>query len=117
MALRAEGNQVMLFGNGCYSNANNSVTLGRYNINKQQASFVCGEGLDTSNGSAGVATVGRYSDVVATTAFAVGVGTSEVARKNCFEVTKTGEIILPSPNGTKYAISVADDGTLSVAAI
>ena len=117
MALRAEGNQVFLFGNGCYSSANNSVTVGRMNINKQQSSLVAGEGNDTSNGSKGVAVMGMYADVSTTTALAVGNGTSDTARSNAFEVTKTGEVILKSPNGTKYKLTVADDGTLSTTAL
>ena len=122
MHLCAEGNQVMLFGNTCYSNANNSVVMGRSNINTQQVGVLLGEGHDSSNGSQGVAAVGRYSDISSDTAFAVGIGTSDTARKNAFEVKNDGTIIgsslvLKSPNGTLYKITVADDGTLSTSAV
>lgn len=116
MHLRAEGNQVMVFGNACYSNANNSAALGRNNINKKQAAFLLGEGHDSSNGSNGVAAVGLWSDITANTAFAVGVGTSDTVRKNAFEVTKKGEIIVPSSTSgstKKFKITVDDSGTIS----
>lgn len=116
MALRAEGNQVFLFGNGCYSNANNSVTVGRMNINKQQSSLVAGEGNDTSNGTKGVGVIGLYADVSSDTLFAVGNGTSDTARSNAFEVLADG-VVLKSPNGTRYKVSVADDGTLTTTAL
>lgn len=116
MHLTGDGNQVMVFGNSCYSNANNSGALGRTNINKKQAAFLLGEGHDSSNGANGVAAVGLWSDITANTAFAVGVGTSDTVRKNAFEVSKTGELIVPSSTSgstKKFKIIVDDSGAVS----
>ena len=116
MHLTGDGNQVMVFGNGCYSNANNSGALGRYNINKKQGAFLLGEGHNSSNGSNGVSAVGLWSDITTNTAFAVGVGTSDTVRKNAFEVTSDGGIIVPSSTSgstKKFKITVDDSGTIS----
>ena len=116
MHLTSNGNQVMVFGNGCFSNANNSGALGRNNINKKQSAFLLGEGHDSSNGANGVTAVGLWSDITSNTAFAVGVGTSDTVRKNAIEVSKNGEIIVPSSTSgstKKFKITVDDTGTIS----
>lgn len=117
MNLRAEGNQVMLFGNGCYSNANNSVCLGHSHINNgKQFAALLGQGHDTTNGRNGVGAVGMWSVIGANTMFVVGNGTGDITRSNAFEVTQDGGIIVPSSTSgstKKFKITVNDSGTIS----
>lgn len=109
--------QTIQVGNGIYSSANNSAQFGRQHINKQTDSLLAGFGHDNSNGSQGSSAMGLWSSIDSSTAFAVGNGTSVTARSNAFEVTKDGGIVLKSPNGTRYKITVANDGTISSAAV
>ena len=117
MQLRAEGNQVMLFGNGCYSNANNSVCLGHSHINNgKQFAALLGQGHDTTNGRNGVGAVGMWSVISADTMFVVGNGTGDLARSNALEVTSDGGIIVPSSTSgstKKFKLTVDDTGTIS----
>ena len=117
----AGGNQCIAFGNGSVSIGNNSVAFGHTNLINKQFCFAAGQGHDFTNGSNGASAVGIASEISSDTAFAVGNGTfnanGNIIRSNALEVTKDGAIILKSPNGTKYKISVADDGTLSTTAI
>lgn len=117
MQLRAEGNQVMLFGNGCYSNANNSVCLGHSHINNgKQFAALLGQGHDTTNGRNGVGAVGMWSVISSDTMFVVGKGTDDLNRSNAFEVTQDGGIIVPSSTSgstKKFKITVDDTGTLT----
>lgn len=117
MQLRAEGNQVMLFGNGCYSNANNSVCLGHSHINNgKQFAALLGQGHDSTNGRNGVGAVGMWSVISPTTMFVVGNGTGDLARSNAFEVTADGGVIVPSSTSgstKKFKITVDDSGTIS----
>lgn len=105
-----------------YNGASRSAIFGTLNINPVSANqnvFLAGQGHDTTNGSACVSAVGQYSEISANTAFAVGngVGAYDGNRSNAMEVTKDGGIILKSPNGTKYKITVANNGTLTTAAV
>ena len=117
MQLRAEGNQVMLFGNGCYSNANNSVCLGHSHINNgKQFAALLGQGHDSTNGRNGVGAVGMWSVIGSDTMFVVGNGTGDLARSNAFEVTSDGGVIVPSSTSgstKKFKITVDDSGTIS----
>lgn len=112
----AGSSQVIQVGNAIYSSANNSAQFGRQHINKQTDSLLAGYGHDSTNGSQGASALGLWSNITATTAFAVGNGTSATARSNAFEVTKDSGIILKSPNGTRYKITVDDSGNLTVVA-
>ena len=117
----ASGNQCIAFGNSSLSLANNSVAFGHTHLVNKQFCFAVGQGHDFTNGSNGAGAVGIASDIGSNTAFAVGNGvfngTGTITRSNAFEVTKDGGIVLKSPNGTKYKITVADDGTLSATAL
>lgn len=116
-AQHAVGNQMVLAGIRNYSSGNNSIITGSDNINLGKT-FVAlfGQGHDTTNGSNGVGAVGLYSYIDTNTAFAVGNGTAYNARSNALEVTKDGGIILKSPNGTRYKITVDDNGNLTTTA-
>lgn len=113
----AGSSQVIQIGNSIYSSANNSAQFGRQHINKQTDSLLAGYGHDNTNGSQGASAVGLWSSITATTAFAVGNGTSVTARSNAFEVTKDGGIILKSPNGTRYKVTVSDAGAVTATAV
>lgn len=87
-------NASSVFGNSQYNTGNSSLLAGRQHINTQMNAFLAGRGHDSSNGSDGVSAVGAYSNITSNTAFAVGNGTSHTSRKNAFQVTKTGKVIL-----------------------
>ena len=120
-ACHAGGNQCIAFGNSSLSLANNSVALGHTHLVNKQFCFCAGQGHDFTNGSNGAGAVGIASEISSDTAFAVGNGVfnsnGNITRSNALEVKTDGSIVLKSPNGTKFKISVADDGTLSTTAI
>lgn len=84
-------------------------------INKQYC-FAAGQGHDFTNASNGASAFGTWSILNSDTAFAVGNGNANV-RSNAFEVTSDGGIVLKSPNGTRYKISVSDSGAITATAI
>lgn len=115
-----DGNSIMV-GNGMYNTKNRVSMFGASHINNVQGACLTGEGHDTTNGEfVGLAEHGKYSETKSNTAFAIGNGTSNTARANLFEITddsgQTG-VIMKSPNGTAYKLTVADDGTLSTTAV
>ena len=113
----AGGNQCISFGNASLSLANNSVAFGHTNLVNKQFCFCAGQGHDFTNGSNGVGAVGIASLIDSNTAFAVGNGVfnanGNITRSNAFEVTKDGGVVLPSPDGSRFKIKVANDGTIS----
>ena len=117
----ASGNQCIAFGNASLSLANNSVAFGHTNLVNKQFCFAAGQGHDFTNASNGASAVGIASLMDSDTAFAVGNGVfnsnGNITRSNAFEVTKDGGIVLKSPNGTRYKITVSDTGVISAAAV
>ena len=89
-------------------------------VNKQFC-FAGGQGHDFTNGSNGAGAVGIASRIDSNTAFAVGNGVfnsnGDITRSNAFEVTKDGGIILKSPGGTRYKITVDNSGNLTTTAV
>ena len=120
-ACHAGGNQCIAFGNSSLSLANNSVALGHTHLVDKQFCFCAGQGHDFTNGSNGAGAVGIASEISSDTAFAVGNGVfnsnGNITRSNALEVKKDGSIVLKSPNGTRYKVSVTDAGALTVAAV
>lgn len=116
-ACHAGGNQCIAFGNSSLSLANNSVALGHTQLVNKQFCFAAGQGHDFTNGNNGASAVGIASEISSDTAFAVGNGVfnsnGNITRSNAFEVTKDGGIVLKSPNGTRYKVTVDDSGNLS----
>lgn len=112
--LCVESNSILV-GNSIYNAGTRSALFGFQHINTQIASFMAGQGHDSSNGKVGVGAIGSYSNIKENTAFAIGNGTSTTERSNIFEVTDdegaTG-IIMKSPNGTRYKLKVNDNGEL-----
>ena len=117
----AGGNQCISFGNASLSLANNSVAFGHTNLVNKQFCFTAGQGHDFTNASNGASAVGIASLLDSNTAFAVGNGifngNGNITRSNALEVTKDGGLILKSPNGTRYKITVNDSGNLTVTAV
>ena len=117
----AGGNQCISFGNASLSLANNSVAFGHTNLVNKQFCFAAGQGHDFTNASNGASAVGIASQMDNNTAFAVGNGVfnsnGNITRSNAFEVTKDGGVVLKSPNGTRYKVTVDDSGNLTTAAV
>lgn len=120
-ACHAGGNQCIAFGNSSLSLANNSVALGHTQLVNKQFCFAAGQGHDFTNGNNGAGAVGIASEISSDTAFAVGNGifnsNGNITRSNALEVKTDGSIVLKSPNGTKYKISVDDSGNLTTTLI
>ena len=117
----AGGNQCIAFGNGSISTGNNSVAFGHTQLVNKQFCFSAGQGHDFTNGSNGTGAVGIASEIGSNTAFAVGNGVfngnGNITRSNALEVTKDGGLILKSPNGTKFKITVDNSGNLTTSAV
>lgn len=110
------GNQIIALGNGVHVMANNSSGFGHTHLINKQYCFAAGQGHDFTNASNGTSAFGTWSILTSNTAFAVGGGTADDNRKNAFEVTKDGGIIVPSSTSgstKKFKITVDDSGTIS----
>ena len=114
----SSGNACALVGADIYNAGNGSAIFGRQHINRKNRVFLAGTGHDTTNArSESVSALGEWSDLSSTeTLFAIGDGTDHTARSNAFEV-RDQCIVLKSPNGTKWKITVDNNGTLTTAAI
>lgn len=111
------GNACALVGADIYNTGNGNAVFGRQHISRKNRSFLSGTGHDTTNAkSESVAAVGQWSDIDASTLFAVGNGTNHTTRKNAFEVLADG-IVLLSPNGTRYKIAVSNTGAITATAL
>lgn len=116
----AGGNQCIAFGNSAYVNANNSVGFGHTMLVNKQFCFASGQGHDFTDGANGTAALGTWSEIGSTTKLAVGNGTAFNARSNIFEVrdvSGASQLVVKSPNGTKYAITVDNSGNLITAGL
>ena len=110
------GNQIIALGNSVHVLANNSSGFGHTHLINKQYCFGAGQGHDFTSGSNGTSAFGVWSTINSNTAFAVGAGTAFDNRKNAFEVTKDGGIIVPSSTSgstKKFKITVNDSGTIS----
>lgn len=107
------GNMNSIVGQAIYNTGNGNAIFGRHHISRKNRSFLAGTGHDTTNArSESVAALGEWSDLSsAETLFAIGNGTSHTARSNAFEV-RNQCIVLKSPNGTKWKITIDNDGNL-----
>lgn len=117
----ASGNQCIAFGNASLSLANNSVAFGHTQLVNKQFCFAAGQGHDFTNANNGTGAVGIASLIDSNTAFAVGNGifnaNGNITRSNAFEVTVDGGVVLKSPSGTRYKITVDNSGNLTTAAV
>lgn len=113
----SSGNVNCIVSADVYNTGNGNALLGRLHISRKNRWFMAGSGHDNTNGrSEAGAAVGQYSSIDANTIFAVGNGTSHTDRKNAFEVRADG-FVIPSPNGTRYLVSVDDTGAVTSTAI
>ena len=114
------GNACNLVGAQIYNTGNGNAVFGRQHISKKNRWFIAGTGHDNSNGrsESGMA-VGDWSSIISTTVFAIGNGTSHTSRGNIFEVRNNNgtELILRSPNGSSFKITVSDAGALTATKI
>lgn len=111
-------NDDCLIGSDMYASGNGNAAFGRQHIMAKNRGFAAGTGHDfTSAPAEGSAALGQYSSVGSTTLFAVGNGTSHTARSNAFEVLSDGGIVLKSPGGTRYKITVDDSGNITATAL
>lgn len=114
------GNACNLVGAQIYNKGNGNAVFGRQHISVKNRWFIAGTGHDNSNGrtESGVA-IGEWSDITATTAFAIGNGTNHVNRGNIFEVRDNAgtEIIMRSPDGSKFKLTVSNAGQLTATKI
>ena len=108
------GNDNCVVANGAYVNGNGNGVFGRHHVIRKNRGFFAGQGHDSSNASGeGVSAIGQYSFIDSNTLFAIGNGSNHTTRLNAFEVLKDGSIVLRSPNGTRFKISVDDSGNIS----
>ena len=111
------GNMNVVLGQYHYNAGNGNTLLGRQHISRKNRWLLAGTGHDNTSGkSEAGAAVGQYSLIDASTLFAVGNGTNHTARKNAFEVLEDG-IVLLSPNGNRWKVSVDDSGNLATTAL
>lgn len=76
-----------------YNTGNGNALFGRLHISVKNRWLMVGSGHDNTNGrSEAGAAVGQYSLIDANTMFAVGNGTSHIARSNAFEVKADGRV-------------------------
>lgn len=81
------GNECGVVAQDTYVLANGSAVFGRWHILNKNRGFLAGAGHDTTNARGeGVAGVGVYSLMDEKTLFAVGLGSSQIGRRNAFEV-------------------------------
>lgn len=108
------GNMNVLLGQSIYNLGNGNAIFGRHHISHKNRSFLAGTGHDTTNGpSEGVAALGQWSEIRNTTLLAIGNGTSHTARKNAFEITNDGGMVLTDPEGGRWKFTVDTSGVLS----
>lgn len=113
----ANKNANCVVGADIWNDGNGNAIFGRLHIARKNRWFISGSGHDTTNGrSEAGAVVGQYSDIKATTLFAVGNGTSHIVRKNAFEISDDGGVIVPSSTSgstKKFKITVDDSGVIT----
>lgn len=114
----ASGNACSVVGASIYNTGNGNALFGRQHISRKNRWLMAGTGHNNTNGrsESGVA-VGQWSlidsdDIL----FAVGDGTSDTARSNAFEV-RDQAIIIKSPNGTRWKVTVDNSGNLITTAV
>lgn len=112
------GNVNCIISADTYNTGNGNAIFGRQHISRKNRSFLAGTGHDTSNArSESVSALGEWSDLSSTeTLFAIGDGTSHIDRSNAFEV-RDQCIVLKSPNGTKWKITIDNSGNLITTSI
>lgn len=111
-AFNKSGNMNVVIGQYIYNAGNGNAVFGRWHISRKNRWLLVGTGHDNTSGrnEAGAA-VGQYSRIDGGTLFAVGNGTSHRERSNAFEVVNDG-VVLNSPDGNRWKISVDNSGNV-----
>lgn len=108
------GNACALVGAHIWNSGNGNAVFGRQHISRKNRSLLAGTGHDTTNGpSESVAALGQWSEIRNATLLAVGNGTSHTNRKNAFEITNDGGMVLTDPEGGRWKFTVNTSGVLS----
>ena len=118
-------------GDTCEATGESSIAMGYHTKAGGDAAVTFGRFTKTNN--AGEVAMGEYNDSNATndpaqqTLFSFGNGTSDTNRSNAFEIKKNGdtyftkvyveELILTSPNGSRFRVTVDDNGVLSLSPV
>ena len=100
----ASGTNTIAVGSAAKSGGIDSIATGNY-------SFSHGEGCENYNNDQFV--IGKFNSNKKDTIFEVGIGLNKNNRKNGFEVLNDGSIALYSPDGSRFKITVSNDGNLS----
>lgn len=114
----ASGNACAVVGASIYNTGNGNALFGRQHISRKNRWLMAGTGHNNTSGrsESGVA-VGQWSQIDSDEIlFVVGDGTSDTARSNAFEV-RDQAIVIKSPNGTRWKITVSNTGTLTTTAL
>lgn len=115
--MSARGNACALVGADIYNSGNGNAVFGRQHISRKNRSLLAGTGHDTTNARFEcVSAVGKWSDITSETLFVVGDGTSHIDRSNAFEV-RDQAFVVKSPNGTKWKVTVDNNGNLTTTAL
>ena len=115
----AIGNNTQATGLNAFAGGGNSIAAGSNSF-----AFGSGAWVNDSNQFA----VGKYNNLSAGLVFAVGNGADATNRSNAFEVysngnvkaagsIETSSVVLTSPNGTKFNVSIDNDGVLTATEI
>ena len=107
------GNEDCVVANRVYINGNGNGVFGMNHIVSGNRKLVAGEGHDTADTKDGVALLGKYAYADEHTRFAFGDGANHTTRRNLFEVLDDGGVVMLSPNGTRFKITVDDSGNLT----
>ena len=114
---KTTGNDNCIVGMNMYSTGNGNAMFGRNHIARKNRGLLAGTGHDTTNArTEGASAVGEYSFIDANTLFAVGNGTNHTTRSNAFEV-RTDGIVLKSPDGTRWRITVSNTGEVTTTSL
>ena len=108
------GNDICAVGQNMYAAGNGNALFGRNHIAVKNRGFFAGTGHDSTNArSESASAVGEYSFMDSNTLFAVGNGVNPTTRSNAFEVTVDGGIVLRSPDGSRWKITIDNSGNWS----
>ena len=109
----ASGNACALIGADIWNNGNGNAVFGRQHLSKKNRWFIAGTGHDNADGQNECGTaLGQWSKITSQTRFVIGDGTDHVTRSNLFEVRGDGSVVLKSPNGNLWAVSVDNSGNI-----
>ena len=99
----AAGSNSFAFGSGAWTNVANQFAIGKYNSITNSPLFMIGNGVDASNRSNAFEV---YSN-----------GNVKASGSISANSVETSSVVLISPNGTKFTVSIDNDGVLTATEI